>query len=164
MNVYDKLNELTTAIKESDEFKNYESLAKTVDSNPEWSALMEDFLRAQIAFSQMQMFGQEPTDEEIGQFNEIYSRMLQVETITKFVQAQNLFSRMMTDINDAIMKAGDIEANFLNVFNEMEHECGCGCGDDCDCDCDCDCDDDCDCGCEDHHHHHHDGCGCGCED
>ena len=55
MNVYDQAHGLAQAIRESEEFKQYDSLKKTVEENPELSQIVKDFQAKQFEMQAKQM-------------------------------------------------------------------------------------------------------------
>ena len=48
MNVYEEAHRLAQAVKESEEYKQYDALKKTVESNPELDKMIKDFEMKQI--------------------------------------------------------------------------------------------------------------------
>lgn len=120
MNVYDKLYELTKAIKESAEFKQYAQAAKTVDANPSHAAMVKDFISAQVQITTMRMLGQQPDQEMIDNFNTLYATVSAVGAVSELLQAQMIFSRIMDDINKELSEAISLDVSFLKVLQEAD--------------------------------------------
>ncbi len=119
MNIYDKLNDLTDAIKSSDEFKRYKSAAAAVDADPTHSAMLKDFMSVQMELSTAKMLGRQPDEEQIARFNNVYTSIANISDISEFLQAQMQFSRIMEDVSKEIAKAADVEADFMNIMPDI---------------------------------------------
>ncbi len=116
MNIYDKLYELTNAIKQSPEFKEYAQAAQVVDANPTYAQMVKDFIAAQVQISTMQMLGQQPDQETIDNFNTLYSTVTAVSSINTLLQAQMRFSKIMDDINKEISNTISLDVSFLKII------------------------------------------------
>ncbi len=116
MNIYDKLYELTNAIKQSPEFKEYAQAAQVVDANPTHAQMVKDFIAAQVQISTMQMLGQQPDQETIDNFNTLYSTVTAVSSINTLLQAQMRFSKIMDDINKEISNTISLDVSFLKII------------------------------------------------
>ena len=57
MNVYDQAHGLASAIKASEEFKQYDALKKQIDANADLSKMLKDFQAKQLEFQTKQMMG-----------------------------------------------------------------------------------------------------------
>ena len=60
MNVYDQAHGLASAIKASEEFKQYDALKKQIDANADLSKMLKDFQAKQLEFQTKQMMGEQP--------------------------------------------------------------------------------------------------------
>ena len=118
MEIYNKLNELTRAIQQSDEFKKYEAAAKKIDENPEHSQMMSEFIKAQVQLSTLKMLGQNPDSEMIDNFNKMYTSLMGISGVSEFMQAQIYFSKVMEDVSKEIGNAVQVDANFLKGFTQ----------------------------------------------
>jgi cell fate (sporulation/competence/biofilm development) regulator YlbF (YheA/YmcA/DUF963 family) len=118
MNIYDKLYELTKAIKESDEFKQYAQAAKTVDANPTHAAMVKDFIAAQVQITTLRMLGQQPDQGMIDHFNTLYTTVASVGVINELLDAQMKFSRIMDDINKELSETISLDVSFLKVLDD----------------------------------------------
>lgn len=122
MNIYDALHNLTSAIKNSQEFQKYQNAAKVIDENPEYSAMMGDFMRMQLDFSTMKLFGTEPNEEQIQKFNEMYNSLCQITAATEFINSQMYFSKILEDITKEISEAVKIDASFMDIAPSFDEE------------------------------------------
>ena len=58
MNVYDQAHQLAKAIRESEEFKQFDATKKQIEENPELDKAIKDFMGKQLELQTMQMMGQ----------------------------------------------------------------------------------------------------------
>ena len=119
MNIYDKLNELTRAISESPDFIKYKTTAEIINKNEAYSDMLKDFMRAQFEISASKMLGQEPTDDIIQNFNNLYSTLSGISVINDFLQAQAAFNVILNDITKEITKATSVDADFLKILPDF---------------------------------------------
>ena len=90
MNVYDQAHGLASAIKESEEFKQYNALKKQIDANEELSKMLKDFQAKQLEFQTKQMMG----------------TIMAADPLTsQYLQAEMRFSLMMKDVYGIIGEA-----------------------------------------------------------
>ena len=59
MNVYDQAHQLAKAVRESEEFKQFEATKKQIEANPELDQAIKDFMSRQLQIQTAQMMGQE---------------------------------------------------------------------------------------------------------
>lgn len=98
MNVYEQAHGLARAIKESEEFKQYDALKKQIDQNPELSAAIADFEKKQMELQAKQMMG-EPMGPDVQQsIQNLYQIIAKDPTAAAYLQAQMRFSIMMADV------------------------------------------------------------------
>ena len=83
MNVYDQAHGLAQAIRESEEFKQYDQLKKVVDQNEELSKMINDFQAKQMELQAKQLMGEEAAPDMTQQIQNLY---------------QMRFSLMMNDV------------------------------------------------------------------
>ncbi|KMJ57937.1 hypothetical protein AB685_13990 [Bacillus sp. LL01] len=103
-NVYDVAYNLETAVKESDEFKNLQSLYKEVFADETTKRMFENFRNIQLELQQKQMSGQEITQEEVEQAQKTVAVVQQNESIAKLMEAEQQMSMMVSELNKIIMK------------------------------------------------------------
>jgi Uncharacterized conserved protein len=98
MNVYDQAHGLAEAIKESEEFKQYDQLQKIIDQNEELSQMIKDFQGKQFAMQAKQMMGEADSAELTAQIQELYQIIMRDPMAAQYMQAQMRFSLMMNDV------------------------------------------------------------------
>ena len=98
MNVYDAAHNLAKAIKESEEYIQYEEIKNSVSGNDELAGMLNDFQGKQFEIQAKQMMGEEIGEEMMGQIQSLYGIMMQDPTAAQYLQAEIRFSLMMNDI------------------------------------------------------------------
>lgn len=108
MNVYDQAHSLATAIKESEEYKQYEAQKKIVEANPQLDETIKDFMRQQIEMQAAQMMGQEMDGERIQKMQQLSAILMQDPAAAQYLQCQMRFSMMMADVYKIIGETADL--------------------------------------------------------
>lgn len=98
MNVYDQAHNLARAIKESEEFKQYDYLKKVIDQNENLSKMVKDFQAKQFELQAKQMMGEEMTPDMMQSVQELYQIIMTDPTAAQYMQAEMRFSLMMNDV------------------------------------------------------------------
>lgn len=120
MNVYDKANELVQAIKQSSEYKNMEEVQKRLSEKPEHMQMVKDFMKTQINIQTMTMLKQDIDDDTKEAFNLLYTSVMNIENCRKFLDAQNIYGRMIQDIYKTISEVSDIMGDmFKDILPNM---------------------------------------------
>jgi cell fate (sporulation/competence/biofilm development) regulator YlbF (YheA/YmcA/DUF963 family) len=108
MNIYDKANELVQAIKQSEEYKNMDIAQKRLNEKPEHMQMVKDFMKTQINIQTMTMLKQDIDEDTKEAFNALYTTVMNIENCRKFLEAQNVYGRMVQDIYKIIGEASDV--------------------------------------------------------
>ncbi len=98
MNVYDQAHNLARAIKESEEFKQYDYLKKVIDQNENLSKMVKDFQAKQFELQAKQMMGEEMPADMMQSIQELYQIIMTDPTAAQYMQAEMRFSLMMNDV------------------------------------------------------------------
>ena len=98
MNVYDQAHNLARAIKESEEFKQYDYLKKVIDQKEDLSKMVKDFQAKQFEIQAKQMMGEEVGPEMMQGIQELYQIIMTDPTASQYMQAEMRFSLMMNDV------------------------------------------------------------------
>ena len=108
MNVYDQAHSLAQAIRESEEFKQYDQYKKIVKENPQLDQSLKDLMKKQMEMQTAQMMGQEVTQEAFQQIQQLSTILLQDPTAAQYLQCQMRFSMMMADVYKIIGETADL--------------------------------------------------------
>ena len=98
MNVYDAARNLTRAIKDSEEYKQYEQMKVTVEQNAELTNMLNDFHAKQMEMQTKQILGQEVGTDFTAQIQQLYGIMMANPLAAQYLQAEMRFSLMMNDV------------------------------------------------------------------
>ena len=98
MNVYDQAHGLAKAIKESQEFIQYDALKKQIDANPQLAQMVKDVQTKQFELQAKQMMGEQPDAETMAQVQQLAAIMMRDPLAMQYMQAQMRFSIMMNDV------------------------------------------------------------------
>ena len=88
MNVYDQAHGLAKAIRECEEFKQYDQLQKLIDQNQELSAMLKDFQTKQFEMQAKQMMGEQVEADAMQQMQELSQIMMRDPLAAQYMQAQ----------------------------------------------------------------------------
>lgn len=97
-NVYDLAHELARSLKETDQYKDYESVKKKIDANPDLAKMIEDFQNKSVELQTKQMTGEEPGEELMQQFQQMYSIVLSDPLAAEYMQKQMSLSQIVSDL------------------------------------------------------------------
>lgn len=98
LNVYDQAHSLAQAIRESEEFKQYDHFKKIVDQNEELSSMIKDFQAKQIEIQAKQMMGEEGSPDMSAQIQDLYQIIIKDPIAAQYMQAEMRFSLMINDV------------------------------------------------------------------
>lgn len=118
MNVYDQAHSLATAIKESEEFKQYDQSKTIVEANSELNNAIKDFMSKQFELQTQQMMGQELDQDALQQLQQLSAILMQDPTAAQYLQNQMRFSMMMADVYKIIADVADFGMGPLGGKNE----------------------------------------------
>lgn len=107
MNVYDAAHSLEAAIKESEEFKQYEAVRQQVAQNKQLNDMLDDFHIKQMQIQSKQMMGEQLGPEDMQKLQELYQIIAQDPLAAQFLQCEMRFSVMMQDVFQIL---GDVMA------------------------------------------------------
>lgn len=108
MNVYEQAHSLAAAIKESEEFKQYDQHRKIIEENPQLNESIKDFMAKQMEMQAAQMMGQEIPQETFQQFQQLSAILMQDPAAAQYLQCQMRFSVMMADVYKIIGEAANL--------------------------------------------------------
>jgi len=98
MNVYNEAHNLARAIRESEEFKQYDDVKKKIADKPELSQMLNDFQMRQFELQAKQMMGESPAEGMNQQIQELYNIMMRDPVSAQYLQCEVRFSLMMNDV------------------------------------------------------------------
>ena len=105
MNVYDGAHNLASAIKQSDEFKEFKQYEEQLKANPELEKMINDFQQKSMEIQMKQMSGEELGADAMQSIQQLYGIVMQDPLAANYMQASMRFSLMMKDVFDIIGEA-----------------------------------------------------------
>lgn len=105
MNVYDEAHSLARAIKESNEFLEFDKVRKEVEEDKEVSEMIADMQKLQIELQTAQISGQQPPEDLISRIQSLSTMLATKPLAARFMQAEAAFSVMMNDVFQIIGEA-----------------------------------------------------------
>ena len=105
MNVYDGAHNLASAIKQSDEFKEFKKYEEQLKANPELEKMINDFQQKSMEIQMKQMSGEELGADAMQSIQQLYGIVMQDPLAANYMQASMRFSLMMKDVFDIIGEA-----------------------------------------------------------
>jgi cell fate (sporulation/competence/biofilm development) regulator YlbF (YheA/YmcA/DUF963 family) len=103
-NVHDAAYNLETALRDSDDFKELQSLYDQVNADESVKNMFDNFRNLQVELQQKQMQGQQITEEEAQKAQQTFELVQQNEVISKLMNAEQRVSQMIQDINKIVTK------------------------------------------------------------
>lgn len=104
VNIYDTANQLERELRETDQYVNLKAAFEKVRGDEEASGLFNEFRQVQQTLQQKQMTGQEITEEEAQNAQEISGKIGQNEIIGELLEAEKAVGQMIDDINQVVLK------------------------------------------------------------
>ena len=98
MNVYDEAHGLARAIKESNEFKEFDRMRKEVEQDADVSQMLGELQKLQIELQTAQMTGNQPDADTMSRMQSLSTMLATKPLAAKFMQTEAAFSVMMNDV------------------------------------------------------------------
>lgn len=108
MNVYDQAHQLATAIKESEEFKTYQSAKEQIRCNEEMKNMINDFQKRSMELQLKQLQGEQPDPEELANAQRLVGVITMDPVAATYLQSEMRFSLMMKDVYEILQEASDM--------------------------------------------------------
>ena len=98
MNVYDEAHSLARAIRESNEFKEFDRIRKEVDKDKECSDMLKELTELQVQLQTTQLTGQQPDKDVFARFQSLSAMVMTKPLAAQYLQAQMAIATMMNDV------------------------------------------------------------------
>ena len=98
MNVYDEAHSLARAIKESNEFKEFDRMRIEVDNDKECSEMLKELQELQMQLQAAQFTGQQPDKDVFARFQSLNTMAMTKPLAMQYLQAQFALATMMNDV------------------------------------------------------------------
>ena len=105
MEVYDKVNNLAKAIKDSKEYKEYKAIKEELLTQPELKAQVDEFEKIRYEEQLLAMQGEKQSEEKMAKLQELYKILVQNPKVKDYFDKEVRFNVMIADVNKIIGEA-----------------------------------------------------------
>lgn len=105
MEVYDQVNNLARAIKDSKEYKEYKEVKSYLESMPELKKQVDEFEKIRYEEQLLAMQGEKQTDEKMKKLQELYQILVQNPKVKDYFDKEVRFNVLIADVNKIIGEA-----------------------------------------------------------
>ena len=105
MEVYDQVNNLARAIKDSKEYKEYKEIKNYLESMPELKTQVDEFEKIRYEEQLLAMQGEKQSDEKMQKLQELYKILVQNPKVKEYFDKEVRFNVLIADVNKIIGEA-----------------------------------------------------------
>ncbi len=102
MNVYDEVNNLAKAIKESREYNEYKEIKKELSSMPELKSQVDEFEKIRYEEQLLAMQGEKQSEEKMKKLQELYEILVKNSKVKDYFDKEVRFNVLIADVNRII--------------------------------------------------------------
>lgn len=103
-NIYDTANQLERELRETTQYKALQEAYENIKADEDANAVLEEFQLLQRALFEKQQSGQEITDEEAMQAQNVSGKMSENELTMSLMDKERDLNQLLNDVNGIIMK------------------------------------------------------------
>ena len=105
MNVYDEVNNLARAIKESKEYKEYKEIKTEINKMPDLKQKIDEFEKIRYEEQLLAMQGEKQSDEKMKKLQELYEILVKNPSVKDYFDKEVRFNVLIADVNKIIGEA-----------------------------------------------------------
>ena len=105
MNVYDEVNNLARAIKESKEYKEYKEVKTEINKMPDLKQKIDEFEKIRYEEQLLAMQGEKQSDEKMKKLQELYEILVKNPSVKDYFDKEVRFNVLIADVNKIIGEA-----------------------------------------------------------
>ena len=105
MNVYDEVNSLARAIKESKEYQEYKEIKGELSKTPDLKEKVDEFEKIRYEEQLLAMQGEKQSDEKMKKLQELYEILVKNPQIKDYFDKEVRFNVLIADVNKIIGEA-----------------------------------------------------------
>lgn len=102
MNIYDTANKLSSEIKASEEYANYKMAREVINLRPDLKEEIAKFEGLRYEAQIMQMQTGKVDEEKMKQIQEIYTKIIEIDEVKKYFEAELKFNVLLADVHKII--------------------------------------------------------------
>ncbi len=105
MNVYDEVNNLAQAIKNSNEYKDYKEVKQRIMQEPKLKEQIDEFEKIRYEEQLLAMQGEQQSEEKMAKLQELYKILVQNQEVKEYFDKEVKFNVLIADVNKIIGEA-----------------------------------------------------------
>lgn len=105
MNVYDEVNNLAQAIKNSNEYKEYKEIKQRILQEPKLKEQIDEFEKIRYEEQLLAMQGEKQSEEKMAKLQELYKILVQNQEVKEYFDKEVKFNVLIADVNKIIGEA-----------------------------------------------------------
>ena len=105
MEVYDQVNNLARAIKESKEYKEYKEIKKSLSANSELKSQVDEFEKIRYEEQLLAMQGEKQSEEKMQKLQALYEILVKNSQVKEYFDKEVRFNVLIADVNKIIGEA-----------------------------------------------------------
>ena len=109
MNVYEEAHNLSRAIKECEEYKQYKQALDKIKEKPELDEMIQDFTKKQIEMQTKQAMGEEVDSDMAESIQKLSAIVMSDPAAADFIQTQVRFAIMIQDVYKIIAETVELK-------------------------------------------------------
>ena len=108
MKAHDEAHKLNQAIKESEEYKQYQAVKEKIKGNTQLEQTLNDFKTKQISMQAQQMMEGQMNQEAMAQIQQLSMVLMQDPLAAEYLQCEMRFSLMINDVYQILSEVIDL--------------------------------------------------------
>ncbi|MDK2936875.1 MAG: hypothetical protein PWP62_1883 [Eubacteriaceae bacterium] len=108
MTIFDAANDFAAALKETESYLEFIKAKEALMEDQEKYAMAKDYMERQMEIQSLQMAGEELTQKQIDDYNQLADKIMIIPLIAEYFEAQVKFSIYYQEIADRIIQAVDL--------------------------------------------------------
>jgi cell fate (sporulation/competence/biofilm development) regulator YlbF (YheA/YmcA/DUF963 family) len=109
MNVYDLAHQLARALSEAPEYLEFKKAVEELNRDPQARDMLRDLKTRQLQVEALKLSGKPVDEEALKSLENLYNIVIYNSLIKKYLEAEARFAVLMTDIQNIIAKAVDLD-------------------------------------------------------
>ena len=105
MNVYDEVNSLARAIRESKEYNDFKKVKELINLEPGLKAQVDEFEKIRYEEQLLAMQGEKQSEDKMQKLQELYKILVQNPNVKDYFEKEVKFNVLIADVNKIIGEA-----------------------------------------------------------
>ncbi|KRM12744.1 YlbF family regulator [Paucilactobacillus suebicus] len=104
VNIYDSANQMERDLRETQQYADLKKAYEDMKQDADTFSLFKDFQNKQMQLQQKQYTGQQPSDDEIKDIQEMAEKVRKVDAIQNLMDKERGIDQLLSDLNNVITK------------------------------------------------------------